>query len=94
MKKYRVTTFLTLFGKKELVELPDSSYGEWVVYENGFPKYYINCFNSYSESNQIILRLLSDKAESIQSILNKINRKKGLKLYLEDIPANWIKEIK
>ena len=83
---YRVSTYLTLSGKKELVELPDGAYGEWIVYQNQLPTYHIRCFDKQSESGKIIAELLSTGEESIESILEKMNTRRGIKLSLEGVP--------
>jgi hypothetical protein len=35
----------TLFGIRYLYELPESSYGEFIICEAGVPKYYLNIFD-------------------------------------------------
>ncbi len=40
--KLFVTLILTLKGKKKRYKLGDMAYGEYLVYKNNFPKYYLH----------------------------------------------------
>ena len=81
MRKYREISFYTLGGVIKQIDLGDSAYGEWIIYEDGIPKYHVNVFNK-SISDKTVERLLKNKSETINSILKKINikQKKNLSL--------------
>ncbi|MCR6637644.1 MAG: hypothetical protein NVV82_01245 [Sporocytophaga sp.] len=70
--RYRVTTYLTPSGNKLLVKLPDTSYGEWIIYENEIPLYHVNCFSDFPADKKI-MNLLKDEEKTIESILTNIN---------------------
>jgi hypothetical protein len=42
--KLFVTAVYTLTGKKYLYALGDMAYGEWLIYKNNKPRYYLNVF--------------------------------------------------
>jgi hypothetical protein len=86
MSKYRQTSYYTLKGIIKHIELPDSTYGEWIVYDNKIPKYHINSCDKSSNSDILILDLIQNKIESIDDIINKINNKQGTKLSLGKTP--------
>ena len=86
MRRYRLTKFLTPFGLKPIVEL-GGAYGECIVYENKLPKDHISCFDDKWESNKLIHDLIANKVESWDSIIQKINKNRKLKLTVEGYPS-------
>ncbi len=86
MKKYRITTYRTLKGKCELVDIGDHIYGEWIIYENEKPKFHVNLFREDSESDKRIKELIEHKNESIESIIKKINLSFKMELNLGKRP--------
>lgn len=73
--KYRINKYLTLNGKTQKVTLPDSAYGEWIIYENNEPKYHVNIFNYKSKSDCLIFVILNENKSEFKSILNNINER-------------------
>jgi hypothetical protein len=84
---YRVITYYSLNGLTKFVDLGDSTYGEWIIYDNEVPKYHINYFNKDSDSDIAINSLLENKKETIQNIIYKINNKQGIKLSFGSRPS-------
>jgi hypothetical protein len=64
----------TLLGRNRY-RLSDFSYGEWIIFENGEPKYYLNIFDD---------RYSHIKGRSVEAYLTEQFRKKGLKLSFKD----------
>ena len=73
MGVYSIQTYYGLFGKRRIVELPSSTYGEWIIYEENKPKFHINTFRSNSTSDRCLRELLETDDLSIEQILLKIN---------------------
>jgi len=90
MRKYRVTSFLTLSGIRRIVELSDMTYGEWIIYEGRIPKYHIASFDG-SKSSKKIDALLDSKKETLDTILTKINKATGQSLCERNSPFIRIK---
>ncbi len=67
-----------LFSKKSLYRLSDFVYGEWIILENGEPKYYLNILDE--QYSQIKDRLKPD----VESYLTEKFRKKGLNLSFKE----------
>lgn len=67
-----------LFSRKSLYRLSDFVYGEWIIFENGKPKYYLNVLDG--QYSQIIDRLKPD----VESYLTEEFRKKGLNLSFKE----------
>ena len=86
VRYYSFVTYLTITGTRQHIELPDQTYGEWIVYERGKPKYHIDCFGSQSASNVLIKHLIQSKRMSIEDMLTEINKAKGSCLSLGKKP--------
>jgi hypothetical protein len=85
-RPYRQTTYYTLTGLKKLIDLGDQNDGEWIVYEDGQPKYHVEVFSE--------LRLLLKK-EKIETILDTISKANDVNLSLGKRPLiEIVKETK
>jgi hypothetical protein len=72
--KLFVTKVYTLTGKKYLYALGDMAYGEWLVYKNNKPRYYLNVFEDNNEN------LIKEGQSNLQSYIEN-----KLKLIDEDL---------
>lgn len=82
--------YQTIRGKYIYINLPDSTYGQWIIRENNSPKYFIDCF-SKNESNSIIKHLMDDKNLAITNIIDLLVKHTGKKLCLDKKPLIGIK---
>ena len=94
--KYKLTTYRTLTGSKQILELTEDAYGQWIIYQNKQPMYhinssYINCFDFKNESNQVLNSLLLSQQKTIQEVLSRINERNDTKLSIEKAPLLEIK---
>ncbi|MFD2566805.1 hypothetical protein [Pseudotenacibaculum haliotis] len=89
--KYKLTTYKTLTGNKEILELTEDAYGQWIIYQNKKPKFHVNCFDFKNESNQILNSLLLSQQKTIKEILSSINKKNNTNLSIEKAPMLEIK---
>ena len=65
--KLLVTPVLTLTGRKYSYRLLDSAYGEWLVFEDNAPKYYLNIFDvDYGAIKKITVDSNSDVTDFLQ----------------------------
>ena len=89
--KYKLTRYKTLTGNKEILELIEDAYGQWIVYQNKKPRFHINCFDLHNESNQVLNGWLLAQQKSINEVLSIINRKNKTNLTIEKAPLLEIK---
>ena len=89
--KYKLTRYKTLIGNKEILELTEDAYGQWIVYQNKIPRFHINCFDFKNESNQILNSLLLAQQKTIKEVLGIINKKNKTNLSIEKAPLLEIK---
>lgn len=60
----------TLSGRRDIIQLSDFAYGEWLVYRFNKPTYYINIFDDEFFELRI---LLESKKTTIEKFIEKIN---------------------
>ena len=89
--RYKLTRYKTLTGNKEILELIEDAYGQWIVYQNKKPRFHINCFDFQNESNQILNGWLLAQQKSITEVLDIINKKNKTNLTIEKAPLLEIK---
>ena len=77
--EYRIITFKTLSGNLKFVDLGSQTYGEWIIYEDGTPKYHISCLREKSESDCLIKKIIENNKWSIEKLLKQVNENEGRK---------------
>jgi hypothetical protein len=86
MKKYKLTTYRTLTGTKEILEIPKKKSGQWIIYQNEEPTFFVDCFDFKEESNLIMNNLILSERKSIEEVIKKIRKKNKVKLSLPKTP--------
>ncbi|MBL4606171.1 MAG: hypothetical protein JKY02_11075 [Flavobacteriaceae bacterium] len=84
--KFNLTTYNTLIGQKNIIEIPQKKSAQWVVLENNTPKYWVDCFDLYTESNVIMNSLVIAARQPISDVLKKIGKKNQVKLSVQNTP--------
>ena len=79
----------TLLGKWAYrYKLSDFSYGEWVIFENNKPKFYLNIFDS--EYDEVRLVFSKSKNYDLEKKLKSHN--KGLSIYQKLLGITFLKK--
>lgn len=89
--KYKLTRYKTLTGNKEIVELTENAYGQWIIYQNKIATYHVDCFDLKTESNQILNGMLLAQQKPMSKVLEIINKKNKTNLSIEKAPFLEIK---
>ena len=74
--QYLATTYKTITGTKELIELPKKKNTQWIVYQDDTPAYFVDFYDLEKESNGIMNVLVLCSKRSIQDVLRSISEKK------------------
>tara|TARA_R110001592_G_scaffold51704_1_gene158868 strand:- start:1395 stop:1730 length:336 start_codon:yes stop_codon:yes gene_type:complete len=82
MKKYKLTTYRTITGSKNILEILKKKTGQWILYKNDEPTYFVDCFDFKEESNLILNNLILSEKNTIDEVLKKIKKKTKIKLSL------------
>jgi hypothetical protein len=84
--KYKLTTYRTLTGTKEILEIPKKKSTQWIIYQNDEPTYYVDCFDFKNESNLIMNNLILSERKSMNDVVNKIRKEKKINLSIQKPP--------
>ncbi len=85
--RFRLNKYLTFYGKIQEVVIPDSTYGEWIVYENNKPKFHVNIFDYEHKSNCLLRIILNETDSSFNKFLNDLNQRLNKNLTLSIKPS-------
>ena len=86
MKRYKLTTYRTLTGSKEILEIPKKKSGQWIIYKNNKPSFFVDCFDFKEESNLLLNNLILSESNTIDDVIKKIKKKKKINLSLAKPP--------
>ena len=84
--KYKLTTYRTLTGTKEVLEIPKKKSGQWIIYQNDEPTYFVDCFDFKKESNLILNNLILSERKTIDQVVKRIRKMKKVDIYLPKTP--------
>ena len=86
------TTYRTLSGTKEVIEIPNKKNTEWIVYKDGKPKYYTDFYDLDIESNAMMNSLVLCTKRDIREVLDIINKKNNITLSVPKISRLGLKK--
>ena len=82
---FLANTYRTLSGTKEIIEIPNKKETEWVIYEDGKPKYYTDFYDLEIESNAMMNSLVLCTKRSLDEVLELINKRNNINLSVPKI---------
>ncbi len=83
---YKLTTYKTLTGKKEILETIKKKSTEAIIYKDGEPSYFVDCFDLQTESNVIMNQLVLCQQRSMRSVISEIAQKNNVNLSVKQPP--------
>lgn len=86
MKKFKLTTYRTITGSKDILEIPKKKSGQWIIYQNEKPSFFVDCFDFKEESNLILNNLILSERKTIEEVLKKIKKEKNIRLSVQKPP--------
>ncbi|PQJ21672.1 hypothetical protein [Tenacibaculum sp. SG-28] len=86
MPKFKLTTYKTLKGTQEFLELTEKKSTEAIVYQDDEPKYYVNCFDLQTESNIIMNSLVLGQSQKMEDVIKKIAQKNNVNIAIKKVP--------
>lgn len=89
---FRVSTYRTFSGTKEIVEILEKKQTQWVIYENNEPKFFVDFFNLDFESNVMMNSLVLCSKRSIEEVLELVNKRNNINLSIPRITKLGIKK--
>jgi len=86
------STYRTLSGVKEVIEIEKRNTTQWIIYQNDSPKYYVDLYDLSNESNAMMNSLVLCARRSIDETLELLNRKHNIKLSIPKISKIGLKK--
>tara|TARA_R110001592_G_scaffold63124_3_gene193305 strand:- start:2174 stop:2518 length:345 start_codon:yes stop_codon:yes gene_type:complete len=90
--KFKLSTYRTFSGSKEVVEIPNKKNTQWVIYEDDKPKFFVDFFDLETESNAMMNSLVLCSKRPIEEILELINKRNNINLSIPIISKLGIKK--
>jgi hypothetical protein len=89
---FKLTTYKTLKGEKQILETKSKKRTEAVIYENNQPAYLVDCFDLQTESNVQMNYLVLCQQRSMKSVIEEIGEKNNVNLTVKEAPLFAIKK--
>jgi len=89
--KFILTTYQTLTGKKEIVELLEDKNWQAVIYKDEEPSFYVDCYDLQTEANVIMNTLVLCQNKSMSSVIARIAKNKGVNISVKVAPRLSVK---
>ena len=88
---FNLVTYKTLTGKKEVVEVIRKNETKAVVYKEGKPAFFVDCFDLQTEANVIMNLLVLCQKQSMKAVVKSIGEKNNVAISVEEAPMFSLK---
>ena len=78
--KFKISSYRTFSGTKNIVEVLRKKDTQWVIYENNKPKFFVDFFDLETESNAMMNSLVLCGRRPLHVVLEMINKKNNINL--------------
>jgi hypothetical protein len=82
------TKYITIFGVKEVIEIPIKKSTQWLIYQKDTPAYFVDLYNLEKESNVIMNSLVLCSEKPIREVLRLINKANKIHLSISTV-SRW-----
>jgi hypothetical protein len=86
------STYRTLSGVKEVLEIPRKKPTQWIIYLDNQPKFFVDFFDLENESNAMMNSLVLCAKRDIRDVLQVIGKRNNVKLSIPSISRIGIKK--
>ncbi len=83
---FKLTTYKTLTGKREILETKQSKSTEAIVYKDNEPSFFVDCFDLATESNVEMNHLVLCQQRSMKTVIKEIGEKNNVNLSIKEAP--------
>ncbi|MDY0781189.1 hypothetical protein [Tenacibaculum sp. IB213877] len=88
---YKLTTYKTIRGKKEILETQKKKSTEAIIYQDDKPAFFVDCFDLQTESNIIMNSLVLCQQRSLKAVIKEIAAKNNVNLSIKETPLFVLK---
>ncbi len=89
---FKLTTYKTLTGKKEILETTEQKNTQAVVYQNEQPSFWVDCFDLQTESNVQMNYLVLCQKRSMKEVIKEIGKKNNVDISIQEAPLFSVKK--
>ena len=89
--EFKRSTYRTLSGTQEVIEIPKKTYTQWIIYQDNIPKFFVDFFDLQIESNSMMNSLVLCAQEPINKVLQRINKRNNINLSIPRVSRLGIK---
>ncbi|WP_272150765.1 hypothetical protein [Tenacibaculum aiptasiae] len=90
--KFKLTTYKTIRGTKEILELKKNKATEAIIYKDDFPCFYVDCFDLLTESNVMMNNMVLCRQQKLKEVIKEISRRNKVNLSIRKAPFFSIKK--
>lgn len=90
---FKLTTYKTLTGKKEILETSQQKNTQAVVYQNDQPSFWVDCFDLQTESNVQMNYLVLCQKRSMKEVIKEIAKRNNVNLNIPEAPLLSVKTV-
>ncbi|WP_299124443.1 hypothetical protein [uncultured Tenacibaculum sp.] len=90
--EFKLTTYKTIRGTKEILELKDYKATEAIIYKDGSPRFYVDCFDLCTESNVIMNSMVLCRQQKLKEVIKEIGRMNKVNISIQKAPFFSIKK--
>ena len=90
---FKNTTYKTLSGTKEIVELQHRKDTQWVIYKDDKPSFFVDMYDLEKESNAMMNSLVLCAKRSMKETLELINKRNNINLSVPKITRLGYKRV-
>ena len=84
--QFNLTTYKTLTGKKEIIEVKRERSSQAVIYKDDEPTYFVDCYDLHTEVNVLMNSLVLCQKKCIKSVVKNIGEKNNVNIYIKNTP--------
>ncbi|WP_442265211.1 hypothetical protein ACSIGC_12815 [Tenacibaculum sp. ZS6-P6] len=88
---FKLTTYKTLTGKKEILETKQQKNTQAIVYQNDKPSFWVDCFDLKTESNVQMNYLVLCQKRSMKEVIKEIAKKNNVNITIQEAPLFSVK---
>jgi len=89
--KFNLTTYKTLKGKQEILELIQQKKTQAIIYKDNTPSFFVDCFDLQTEANVLMNSLVLCQKKTISCVIDIISKKNKINLEVKEAPLLSIK---
>ncbi|WP_299617736.1 hypothetical protein [uncultured Tenacibaculum sp.] len=90
---FKLTTYKTLTGKKEILETGKQKNTQAIVYKDDKPSFWVDCFDLKTESNVQMNYLVLCQKRSMKEVIKEIGKKNNVNISIQEAPLFAVKSI-